>query len=160
MLYTGKVWKFGDNIDTDVIFPSQYMLLPTIEEMKVHTFEPLVNDFHRKVTPGDIVVGGENFGGGSSREQAPAVLKAVGITCIIAKSFARIFYRNALNIGLLAIVCDCVDQVCQGEELTVDLELQRVKTGGKSFGFKPFPAHVAGMVAAGGLIEFINGSGR
>jgi 3-isopropylmalate/(R)-2-methylmalate dehydratase small subunit len=162
MDYKGRVWKFGDNIDTDLIFPSQYMLLPTIEEMKVHAFEPLVANFHEKVRPGDMILGGENFGGGSSREQAPSVLKAVGITCIIAKSFARIFYRNAINIGLLAFVCNCYDEVHQGDVLSVDLARQTIEVEGSglSFGFKSFPPHVTQMVAAGGLIEYINGSGR
>ena len=101
----GKVFKFHNDLDTDQIIASQYLLLPTIEEMKVHTFESLDPEFPQKVKPGDYVVGGENFGCGSSREQAPSVLKALGVQAVVAKSFARIFYRNAINIGLPVIVC-------------------------------------------------------
>ena len=102
----GKVFKFHNDLDTDQIIASQYLLLPTIEEMKVHTFESLDPEFPQKVKPGDYVVGGENFGCGSSREQAPGVLKALGVQAIVAKSFARIFYRNAINIGLPILECE------------------------------------------------------
>ena len=98
----GTIFKFHNDLDTDQIIASQYLLLPTIEEMKVHTFESLDPEFPQKVKPGDYVVGGENFGCGSSREQAPSVLKALGVQAVVAKSFARIFYRNAINIGLPA----------------------------------------------------------
>ena len=101
----GRVFKFHNDVDTDQIIASQYLLLPNIEEMKVYTFESIDKDFAKKVKEGDIVVAGENFGCGSSREQAPGVLKALGVKAVIAKSFARIFYRNAINIGLPAIVC-------------------------------------------------------
>ena len=101
----GSIFKFHNDLDTDQIIASQYLLLPTIEDMKAHTFESLDPNFSEKVRPGDFVVGGENFGCGSSREQAPSVLKALGVQAVIAKSFARIFYRNAINIGLPVIVC-------------------------------------------------------
>ena len=101
----GTIFKFHNDLDTDQIIASQYLLLPNLEEMKSHAFESLDPDFAQKVKPGDFVVGGENFGCGSSREQAPGVLKALGVKAVIAKSFARIFYRNAINIGLPAIVC-------------------------------------------------------
>lgn len=158
MLEKGKVWKFGDNIDTDIIFPSQYMLLPTIDEMKIHAFEPIIEGFNLKVSDGDFIVAGENFGWGSSREQAPAVLKALGVKCIIAKSFARIFYRNAINIGLVAIVCDCHDSVKQGDLVTVDIENRKMIIEGsdKDFEFQSFPAHILEIMSVGGLIPFIN----
>ena len=101
----GTIFKFHNDLDTDQIIASQYLLLPNLEEMKEHAFESLDPDFPKKVKPGDFVVGGENFGCGSSREQAPGVLKALGVQAIVAKSFARIFYRNAINIGLPVIVC-------------------------------------------------------
>ena len=108
----GTIFKFHNDLDTDQIIASQYLLLPNLEEMKSHAFESLDPDFAQKVKPGDFVVGGENFGCGSSREQAPGVLKALGVKAVIAKSFARIFYRNAINIGLPAIVCkDLPDEV-------------------------------------------------
>ena len=117
----GKVFKFHNDLDTDQIIASQYLLLPTIEEMKVHTFESLDPEFPQKVKPGDYVVGGENFGCGSSREQAPSVLKALGVQAVVAKSFARIFYRNAINIGLPVIVCkDLPDAVSTGDEMVSD----------------------------------------
>ena len=118
----GKIFKFHNDLDTDQIIASQYLLLPNIEEMKVHTFESLDPDFPKKAKPGDYVVGGENFGCGSSREQAPSVLKALGIQAVVAKSFARIFYRNAINIGLPVIVCkDLPDAVQTGDEMELSL---------------------------------------
>ena len=108
----GTIFKFHNDLDTDQIIASQYLLLPNLDEMKGHAFESLDPDFAKKVKPGDFVVGGENFGCGSSREQAPGVLKALGVQAVIAKSFARIFFRNAINIGLPAIVCkDLPDEV-------------------------------------------------
>ena len=112
----GTIFKFHNDLDTDQIIASQYLLLPNLDEMKSHTFESLDPDFSKKVKPGDFVVGGENFGCGSSREQAPGVLKALGVKAVIAKSFARIFFRNAINIGLPAIVCkDLPDAVKTGD---------------------------------------------
>jgi len=101
--YTGKVWVLGDDIDTDIIIPTEYLALKTIEDMKQYGFSPLRPELAGQIKPGDIIVAGKNFGCGSSREQAPEVIKALGIPCIIAKSFARIFYRNALNNGLLLL---------------------------------------------------------
>lgn len=101
----GKIFRFHNDVDTDQIIASQYLLFPTIEEMKSHTFESLDPEFPQKVLPGDFVVAGENFGCGSSREQAPSVLKSLGVEAVVAKSFARIFYRNAINIGLPVVVC-------------------------------------------------------
>ena len=112
----GKIFKFHNDLDTDQIIASQYLLLPNLDEMKGHAFESLDPDFAKKVKSGDFVVGGENFGCGSSREQAPGVLKALGVQAVIAKSFARIFFRNAINIGLPAIVCkDLPDAVENGD---------------------------------------------
>ena len=118
----GTIFKFHNDLDTDQIIASQYLLLPNLEEMKSHAFESLDPDFAQKVKPGDFVVGGENFGCGSSREQAPGVLKALGVKAVIAKSFARIFYRNAINIGLPAIVCkDLPDEVKTGDQMELHM---------------------------------------
>ena len=118
----GKIFKFHNDLDTDQIIASQYLLLPNLDEMKGHAFESLDPDFAKKVKPGDFVVGGENFGCGSSREQAPGVLKALGVQAVIAKSFARIFFRNAINIGLPAIVCkDLPDAVENGDTMILHM---------------------------------------
>lgn len=118
----GKIFKFHTDVDTDQIIASQYLLFPTIDEMKAHTFESLDPSFAERVKPGDYVVAAENFGCGSSREQAPSVLKALGVKAVVAKSFARIFYRNAINIGLPVIVCkDLYDHVSDGDEMELSL---------------------------------------
>jgi 3-isopropylmalate/(R)-2-methylmalate dehydratase small subunit len=158
----GRVWKLGDNVDTDVIFPSQYMLLATIDEMKVHTFEPILPGFHREVSPGDVIVALENFGCGSSREQAPAVLKAIGVGCVVARSFARIFFRNAINIGLPVVVCDCHPYVSNGDTLAVDLSAGRIRipASGVELPIAPFPEHVTRVIEAGGLLEYLGSRTR
>lgn len=153
----GKIFKFHNDLDTDQIIASQYLLLPTIEEMKVHTFESLDPTFPEKVRPGDYVVGGENFGCGSSREQAPSVLKALGIQAVVAKSFARIFYRNAINIGLLVIVCkDLPDQVETGDEMDLMLTEGTVQAGGKVYSCTKLPEYMQTILSQGGLIASLN----
>lgn len=153
----GRVWKYGDNINTDVIFPGKYtysVLEP--EEMARHALEDLDPDFAPNVRPGDILVAGRNFGCGSSREQAATCLKAAGIQAVIAKSFARIFFRNAINQGLPAIVCpEAVDAVVQGEEMAVDLARGTIQTSKGSCAFSPLPASVREILKAGGLIPYI-----
>ncbi|MDF2633830.1 MAG: 3-isopropylmalate dehydratase small subunit [Pelosinus sp.] len=156
---TGKAWKFGNDVDTDQIIPSQYLLLPNVEEMKQYTFEPLDKDFASTVCPGDIIVGGENFGSGSSREQAPLVLKALGISGVVAKSFARIFFRNAINIGLPVVICkEVYDSVEQQDTLEIDVQKGTIKniTKDKNFASTKLPAHVMDILEAGGLIDFLN----
>ena len=139
----GKIFKFHDDLDTDQIIASQYLLLPTIDEMKTHTFESLDPDFPRKVKPGDYVVGGENFGCGSSREQA--------------KSFARIFYRNAINIGLLVIVCkELPDAVKTGDEMEMSLTEGVAKSGGKVYSCTKLPEYMQNILSQGGLIASLN----
>lgn len=155
----GKVWKFGNDVDTDQIIPSQYLLLPTIAEMKQFTFEPLDRDFASKVQPGDIIVGGENFGSGSSREQAPRVLKELGVNAIVTKSFARIFFRNSINIGLPVLVCpDIYKSVISGEILEIDVSKGSIKklTDKQEFSSTILPGHVMKILEANGLIEFLN----
>jgi 3-isopropylmalate dehydratase small subunit len=153
----GTIWKFGDNVDTDQIISSQYLLLPTIDEMKIYTFESLDSDFAKAFQAGDIVVGGSNFGCGSSREQAPLVLKALGTSAVIAKSFARIFFRNAINIGLPLIMCnDIYDDVNAGDQLTIAFEEGTITRNGATYTFPKFPDHLLKIMDRGGLIEYIN----
>jgi len=155
----GKVWKFGHDVDTDQIIPSQYLLLPNVEEMKHHAFEPVDKDFSKKVSPGDIVLGGENFGAGSSREQAPAVLKALGISAVVAQSFARIFFRNAINIGLPVIVCkEIYEHIDNGDVLEVDVTngLIRSDKDGVQYSATKLPDHVMKILEANGLIAYLN----
>ncbi|MDY2629100.1 MAG: 3-isopropylmalate dehydratase small subunit [Lachnospiraceae bacterium] len=153
----GKIFKFHTDVDTDQIIASQYLLFPTIDEMKTHAFESLDPDFASAVKPGDFVVAAENFGCGSSREQAPGVLKALGVKAVLAKSFARIFYRNAINIGLPVIVCkDLYDHVEAGEEMELSLSEGTVKTGGKTFTCTKLPPYMQGILDQGGLIASLN----
>ncbi len=153
----GNIWKFGDNVDTDQIISSQYILFPTIEEMVAYTFESLSPDFAKGFKQGDIIVGGYNFGCGSSREQAPRVLKALGTSAVIARSFARIFFRNSINIGLPLIICDeLYDDVTEGDELNVSFEEGEIIHAGKTHTFNKFPEHLLKIMKYGGLIEYIN----
>ncbi len=158
-MINGRVWKFGNDIDTEQIIHSQYLLLPTIEEMKRYTFEPLDKNFANKVREGDIVIGGENFGSGSSREQAPRVLKALGVSVVIAKSFARIFFSNSINIGLPVLICkEIYDEVIEGELLSVDVKQGKIKNldRQKEYNSTKLPEHVMKILDANGLIEFLN----
>lgn len=149
----GKIFKFDKDVDTDQIIASQYLLYPTIDEMKVHTFESLDKDFAANVKAGDYVVASDNFGCGSSREQAPSVLKALGVKAVIAKSFARIFYRNAINIGLPVIVCkDLHDNVNTGDEMELLLTDGIVNVNGKQFECTKLPPYMQGILDQGGLI--------
>ena len=153
----GKIFKFNQDVDTDQIIASQYLLFPTIDEMKTHTFESLDPDFAANVKPGDYVVASENFGCGSSREQAPSVLKALGVKAVIAKSFARIFYRNSINIGLPVIVCkDLHDNVNAGDEMELNLQEGIVRVGDKEYQFTKLPAYMQGILDQGGLIASLN----
>lgn len=155
----GKIFKFHNDLDTDQIIASQYLLLPTVEEMKEHTFESLDPEFSKKVKPGDFVVGGENFGCGSSREQAPSVLKALGVKAVVAKSFARIFYRNAINIGLPIIECpEAAKGIEAGDEVEVDFDSGIItnKTKGAAYQGQAFPEFMQKIIKSEGLINYIN----
>lgn len=153
----GTVFKFHNDLDTDQIIASQYLLLPTIDEMKIHTFESLDAEFPNKVRPGDYVVGGENFGCGSSREQAPSVLKALGVEAVIAKSFARIFFRNAINIGLPVIVCkDFPDQAKTGDEMELLIGEGIVRSNGHTYPCTRLPEYMQQILSQGGLIASLN----
>lgn len=153
----GKVFKFNKDVDTDQIIASQYLLFPTIDEMKMHTFESLNSEFAGSVVPGDFVVADENFGCGSSREQAPSVLKALGVKAVIAKSFARIFYRNSINIGMPVIVSkELYDAVNEGDDMELDLENGIITTGGKNYSCTKLPAKMQEILDQGGLIASLN----
>ena len=155
----GQVWKFGNDVDTDQIIPSQYLLLPTVEEMKQYTFEPLDREFASKINAGDVIVAGENFGSGSSREQAPLVLKALGVSAVVAKSFARIFFRNAINIGLPVLICKEIYEKVENQD-TLEIDVQRGSIhslkSNETFTSTKLPEHVMKILEAGGLIGYLN----
>ena len=151
--YTGKVWVLGDDIDTDIIIPTEYLALKTIEDMKQYGFSPLRPELAGQIKPGDIIVAGKDFGCGSSREQAPEVIKALGIPCIIAKSFARIFYRNALNNGLLLLEQpELHDVVKEGDTITVTVN-EDVEYNGKKYPIASLPENLMEIIEAGGLVK-------
>lgn len=151
--FQGKVWKLGDDIDTDIILPTEYLVFPTIAEMKPYAFSPLRPELAGKIEPGDIIVGGENFGCGSSREQAPEVVKALGVRAVIAKSFARIFFRNAINNGLLLIECrDLPDEVSEGDTLTVTVG-EKIRANSKDYKIAALPENLMEILNAGGLVK-------
>ena len=153
----GTIFKFHNDLDTDQIIASQYLLLPNLDEMKSHTFESLDSDFASAVKPGDFVVADDNFGCGSSREQAPSVLKALGVKAVIAKSFARIFYRNAINIGLPVIVCkELHDEVYAGDECELSFEDGIITVNGKTYTCTKLPAKMQAILNQGGLIASLN----
>jgi 3-isopropylmalate/(R)-2-methylmalate dehydratase small subunit len=158
MILRGRVWKFGENIDTDAIIPINYCNLTNSQEFGQHCMEGIDTDFHKKVKPGDIMVAGRNFGCGSSREPAPLAIKAIGISCIIAKTFARIFYRNAFNIGLPILECaDAPNHIEEGHEIEVDLDTGEIKDLSleKSFQAKPIPSFMQDLVRDGGLMNHL-----
>ena len=154
----GKVHKFGDNVDTDVIIPARYLNTASHEELATHCMEDIDKDFVNKVQEGDIMVATKNFGCGSSREHAPIAIKASGISCVIASSFARIFYRNAINIGLPILECDeAAKEIKSGDTVSVDFNTGVItdETTGATFQGEPFPAFIQNIIEKGGLINSI-----
>lgn len=147
-----KIFKFKNDVDTDQILASQYLLLPNIDEMKGHAFESLDETFAQLVKPGDIIVAGENFGCGSSREQAPEIIRHLGVACVIAKSFARIFFRNSINNGLLLIESDLYDHVQEGDTITVQPGAE-IQHNGVSYPISPLPQNLMDILEAGGLVR-------
>jgi 3-isopropylmalate/(R)-2-methylmalate dehydratase small subunit len=161
MILRGKAWKFGDDISTDHIIPGRfYHLRSNLEELTKHVFEDIVPDFYKKIGRGDIIVAGRNFGLGSSREHAPLIIKLAGIDAIIANSFARIFYRNAINVGLAAIICN-TDDIQEGNELEVRLDegMLEDRTKGVKSNFSPLPAIMRKILDEGGLDNYIKKHG-
>ena len=154
----GKVWRYGDNIDTDVIIPARYLNTFDPKELAKHCMVDIDKDFAQKVRPGDIMVGGKNFGCGSSREHAPVAIKACGVPVIIAASFARIFYRNGINVGLpLMEIGDNVERIHAGDKLSVDLSSGKIRdlTTGETFQAPPLPGFIQNIARAGGLINYV-----
>ena len=152
----GSVFKYPDNVDTDVIIPARYLNTPNAKELAAHCMEDIDKDFVNKVHEGDLMVGGWNFGCGSSREHAPIAIKESGVACVIAKSFARIFYRNAINIGLPIFECEAAsDGIAAGDEVRVDFDTGLItdKTTGKTFQAEPFPPFIQKIIADGGLMK-------
>jgi len=158
MKLEGKVWKFGNDIDTDVIIPARYLNTSVPEELAKHCMEDADPQFASKVQPGDIIVAGKNFGCGSSREHAPIAIKASGVACVIAHSFARIFYRNSINIGLPIFECpEAVEAIEEGHRIAVDAETGKITdlTTGGSFQAQPFPEFMQELIEAGGLMNYV-----
>ena len=157
-LIQGKVFRYGRDINTDYILPGRYLMLSTAQELGPHCFEDYDPGFLKTVQAGDVIVGEENFGGGSSREHAPVALQANGVACIIAKSFARIFYRNAINIGMPVLeVPEAVDDFQAGDRIEVSLEAGIIKNlrSGRSFQIRPYPPEILEIIRAGGLMNLI-----
>ncbi|MCD6222663.1 MAG: 3-isopropylmalate dehydratase small subunit [Thermoplasmata archaeon] len=157
MIIKGRIIKYGDDINTDVIYPGRYLEITEPEEMAKHAMEDLDPDFLNKVKERNIIVAGKNFGCGSSREQAATCLKYAGVDAIIAKSFARIFFRNAINNGLLVIECKNADEINDGDEIEIDVENGVIKdlSRGKEYSFKALPPFLMEIIKAGGLIPYV-----
>lgn len=156
----GKVFKYQDNVDTDVIIPARYLNTSDPGELAKHCMEDIDKDFVKNVRPGDIIVAGRNFGCGSSREHAPLAIKAAGVSCVIASTFARIFFRNSINIGLPILECDeAVKGIDAGDEIEVDFDTGIIKniTKGTTFKTQPFPEFMQKIIRAEGLINYIKG---
>ena len=152
----GTVFKFGDNVDTDVIIPARYLNTADHKELAAHCMEDIDPDFVKNVKEGDIIVANMNFGCGSSREHAPIAIKASGVSCVIASTFARIFYRNAINIGLPILECDeAAKDIENGDEVEVDFDTGVItdKTKGKTYKAEPFPDFIKDIINAGGLLK-------
>ncbi len=149
-----RVWKFGDNIDTDAIIPGRYLVYNDPAVLATHAFEGTRNEYAAGVRKGDIIVGGRNFGCGSSREHAPLAILGGGVTMVIAVSFARIFYRNAVNVGILPLICPGAEDIPDGAGIRVDIGGQFVEWEGKKLPIEPVPAFLRKIIDAGGLIAF------
>ncbi|HQD25505.1 MULTISPECIES: 3-isopropylmalate dehydratase small subunit [Methanoculleus] len=149
-----RVWKFGDDIDTDAIIPGRFLTIYDPAELAKHAFEGTRDEFAKTAKEGDIIVAGTNFGCGSSREHAPLALLGAGIRIVVAKSFARIFYRNAVNTGLLPLVCPEADGIRDGDTVTVDIAAGYIEVGGKRLSIEPVPDFLKEIVDAGGLVAY------
>ena len=158
MTRNGQAWVYGDHVDTDAIIPARYLMTSDPAELAAHCMEDIDESFAASVQAGDIVVAGENFGCGSSREHAPVALKACGVACIVAKSFARIFFRNAINIGLPVLVCpEAAEEAQTGHRIEMDLEGGLITNGSldRTYRAEPYPAFMMELVRSGGLVPFM-----
>jgi 3-isopropylmalate/(R)-2-methylmalate dehydratase small subunit len=149
-----RVWKFGDDIDTDAIIPGRFLTINNPDELAKHAFEGTRDEFAKKVREGDVIIGGRNFGCGSSREHAPLALMGAGVKVVIARSFARIFFRNSVNVGVLPVVCPDADKIADGAKITVDIKGGYVQADGKRYSIEPVPVFMQGIIDAGGLVEY------
>lgn len=151
--FKGKVWVLGDDIDTDIIIPTEYLALKTVQDMAPYAFSPLRPELAGQIQPGDILVAGKNFGCGSSREQAPEIIKALGVRCVIARSFARIFFRNSINNGLMLIEnADLRDVVKEGDQIEVTVN-EAIRHKGASYPIASLPENLVEILEAGGLVK-------
>jgi 3-isopropylmalate/(R)-2-methylmalate dehydratase small subunit len=148
------VWKFGDNIDTDAIIPGRFLTINNPDELALHCFEGTRDEFAKKAKEGDIVVGGRNFGCGSSREHAPLAFIGSGVKVVIAQSFARIFFRNSINVGVLPVVCKDADKIEDGATITLKIKEGYLEADGKRYPIEPVPEFMQGIIDAGGLVEY------
>ena len=154
----GKAFRYGDNVDTDVIIPARYLNTPDAKELALHCMEDIDPEYVKKVQPGDVIVAGWNFGCGSSREHAPLVIKTCGTGCVIAKSFARIFYRNAINIGMPILECEkAAEEIRAGDEVRVDFDTGVIEdlTTKKTYQAQSFPPFIQGIIEKGGLLNYL-----
>lgn len=158
MQLKGTVWKFGNDIDTDVIIPARFLTTSDVEELAKHCMEDADPNFTEKINKGDIIVAGKNFGCGSSREHAPLSIKACGISCVIAASFARIFYRNSINIGLPILECpDAAREIKEGDQVKIDISTGIIEnlSNSQSYEALPFPGFMKEIISAGGLMNYV-----
>lgn len=149
-----RVWKFSDNIDTDAIIPGRFLTIYDPKELAKHAFEGTRDEYAKKVKPGDIIVGGKNFGCGSSREHAPLALLGGGVKVIVAQSFARIFFRNSINTGVLPVVCKEADRIADGQKITLNIKKGVLEADGRQYPIEPVPEFMQGIIDAGGLVEY------
>jgi 3-isopropylmalate/(R)-2-methylmalate dehydratase small subunit len=151
---TMRVWKFGDDVDTDAIIPGRFLTINNPDELAKHAFEGTRDEFAKNVREGDVIVGGRNFGCGSSREHAPLALTGAGVRVVIARSFARIFFRNAINVGVLPVVCPDADRIADGATLVLNVREGFLETDATRYPIEPVPEFMQGIIDAGGLVEY------
>jgi 3-isopropylmalate/(R)-2-methylmalate dehydratase small subunit len=149
-----RAWKFGDDIDTDAIIPGRFLTINNPDELAKHAFEGTRDEFAKKVKEGDVIVGGRNFGCGSSREHAPLALIGAGVKVVIARSFARIFFRNSINVGVLPVICPKAETIADGAKITLHLKEGFLEADGKKYTTEPVPVFMQGIIDAGGLVEY------
>jgi 3-isopropylmalate/(R)-2-methylmalate dehydratase small subunit len=149
-----RVWKFGDDIDTDAIIPGRFLTINNPDELAKHAFEGTRDEFAKKVQEGDVIIGGRNFGCGSSREHAPLALMGAGVKVVVARSFARIFFRNSINVGVLPVVCPDADKIADGAKITLRIKEGYLEAEGMKYPIEPVPVFMQGIIDAGGLVEY------
>jgi 3-isopropylmalate/(R)-2-methylmalate dehydratase small subunit len=149
-----RVWKFGDDIDTDAIIPGRFLTINNPDELAKHAFEGIRDEFAKKVREGDVIVGGRNFGCGSSREHAPLALIGAGVKVVVARSFARIFFRNSINVGVLPVVCPDADKIADGTKVSLHIKEGYLEAEGKNYPIEPVPVFMQSIIDAGGLVEY------